>query len=177
MLPRFSMASSRRTMSPRLLIARAPAESVTLMIAGNSCGDSPTARAIAARARALVLAKLEKMRSAGHDIAAVLDQSVLSGWTDVCPPKQPNGRASPASVSEIRLAQAQASLEDARRRQDYWSQSREVLGTCARCTYESVQRNSSRIAIKMAEYQIQEVEREIAAGSSGEPAGSFASVL
>ena len=34
MLPRFSIASSRRTMTPRLLMARAPAESVTLMIAG-----------------------------------------------------------------------------------------------------------------------------------------------
>ena len=47
MLPRFSMASSRRTMTPRLLMARAPAESVTLMIAGSSSGERPTARATA----------------------------------------------------------------------------------------------------------------------------------
>ena len=34
-------------MTPRLLMARAPAESVTLMIAGSSSGDSPTASATA----------------------------------------------------------------------------------------------------------------------------------
>ena len=47
MLPRFSMASSRRTITPRLLIARAPADNVTLMMAGSSSGDSPTASATA----------------------------------------------------------------------------------------------------------------------------------
>jgi hypothetical protein len=47
MLPRFSMESSRRTMTPRLLMARAPAERVTLMIAGRSSGESPTASATA----------------------------------------------------------------------------------------------------------------------------------
>ena len=41
------MASRRRTMTPRLLMARAPAERVTLMIAGNSSGDRPTASATA----------------------------------------------------------------------------------------------------------------------------------
>ena len=47
MLPRFSMASRRRTMTPRLFMARAPAERVTLMIAGNSSGERPTASAAA----------------------------------------------------------------------------------------------------------------------------------
>ncbi len=46
MLPRFSIASRRRTMTP-VAIARAPAESVTLMIAGSSSGDRPTASATA----------------------------------------------------------------------------------------------------------------------------------
>ena len=47
MLPRFSMASSRRTKTPRAAMARAPADSVTLTIAGNSSGDRPTASATA----------------------------------------------------------------------------------------------------------------------------------
>jgi len=45
MLPRFSIASRRRTMTPSLHMARAPAESVTLTIAGSSSGESPTASA------------------------------------------------------------------------------------------------------------------------------------
>ena len=47
MLPRFSIASRRRTMTPCLAIARAPAASVTLMIAGSSSGERPTASATA----------------------------------------------------------------------------------------------------------------------------------
>ena len=47
MLPRFSIASSRRTMTPRRAMARAPAERVTLTIIGNSSGDIPTASATA----------------------------------------------------------------------------------------------------------------------------------
>ena len=49
MLPRFSIASRRRTITPCRPIARAPAESVTLTIAGRSSGDSPTASATANR--------------------------------------------------------------------------------------------------------------------------------
>ena len=49
MLPRFSIASRRRTMTPRRPMARAPADRVTLMIAGNSSGDRPTASATANR--------------------------------------------------------------------------------------------------------------------------------
>ncbi len=45
MLRRFSIASRRRTMTPSLLMFRAPAESVTLTIAGRSSGERPTARA------------------------------------------------------------------------------------------------------------------------------------
>ena len=41
MLPRFSIASSRRTMTPRRLMARAPAERVTLMIAGKQFRRQP----------------------------------------------------------------------------------------------------------------------------------------
>ena len=51
MLPRFSIASRRRTMTPCLLMARAPAESVTLTIAGRSSGERPTARATAKEQR------------------------------------------------------------------------------------------------------------------------------
>ena len=47
MLPRFSMASRRRTMTPSLAMARAPAARVTLMMAGSSSGDRPTASATA----------------------------------------------------------------------------------------------------------------------------------
>ena len=46
-LPRFSIASRRRTMTPRRPMARAPADKVTLTIAGNSSGDRPTASATA----------------------------------------------------------------------------------------------------------------------------------
>ena len=47
MLPRFSIASRWRTMTPRDAILRAPADSVTLTIAGSSSGDRPTASATA----------------------------------------------------------------------------------------------------------------------------------
>ena len=45
--PRFSMALRCRTITPRFAIRRAPAERVTLMIAGRSSGERPTARATA----------------------------------------------------------------------------------------------------------------------------------
>ncbi len=47
MLPRFSIASSRRISTPCVAIARAPCDSVTLTIAGSSSGDRPTASATA----------------------------------------------------------------------------------------------------------------------------------
>jgi hypothetical protein len=39
------------------------------------------------RARSLVIKELEKLRSEGHDVGAVLDQSTLKNWTDVYPVK------------------------------------------------------------------------------------------
>ena len=53
MLPRFSIASRRRTMTPCLLMARAPADSVTLTIAGSSSGERPNASATQATASPL----------------------------------------------------------------------------------------------------------------------------
>ena len=47
MLPRFSIASRRRTRTPRCAIVRAPRASVTLTIAGSNSGDRPTASAMA----------------------------------------------------------------------------------------------------------------------------------
>ncbi len=41
------------------------------------------------RARALVLASLERLKAEGQDVAAVLDQSVRNGWTDVYAVKAP----------------------------------------------------------------------------------------
>lgn len=39
------------------------------------------------RARDLVIAELAKLRSDGHDLAAVLDKSTVNGWTDIYAPK------------------------------------------------------------------------------------------
>lgn len=51
------------------------------------------------RARALVLAELERLKAQGQDIAAVLDQSVRNGWTDVYALKAPmRANGAPASV-------------------------------------------------------------------------------
>ncbi len=47
MLPRFSIASRWRTITPRRAIARAPRARVTLTMAGRSSGEMPTARATA----------------------------------------------------------------------------------------------------------------------------------
>ena len=47
MLPKFSKASRRRTITPSLAMARAPAESVTVTIAGSNSGVMPTASATA----------------------------------------------------------------------------------------------------------------------------------
>ena len=47
MLPKFSIAFSRRTMTPRSAIRWAPRDSVRLSIAGSSSGARPTARAMA----------------------------------------------------------------------------------------------------------------------------------
>ena len=47
MLPKFSMAASRRTITPRLAMPCAPLDRVTLMMAGSSSGAMPTARAMA----------------------------------------------------------------------------------------------------------------------------------
>ena len=44
-----SLPQPRRTMTPEDAIRRAPADKVTLMIAGSSSGDRPTARATANR--------------------------------------------------------------------------------------------------------------------------------
>ena len=49
------------------------------------------------RARALVLAELQRLRADGHDVAGVLDQSVRNGWTDVYPVKA--GAAGKPAVS------------------------------------------------------------------------------
>ena len=45
MLPRFSMALSRRTITPRLAMRLAPCDSVMLTMAGSSSGARPTASA------------------------------------------------------------------------------------------------------------------------------------
>lgn len=39
------------------------------------------------RALELILAKLDRMRSEGQDLSAVLDQSTVNGWQDVFPLK------------------------------------------------------------------------------------------
>ena len=49
MLPKFSMAVSRFTITLRAAMSLAPLARFTLMIAGSSCGVSPTARASANR--------------------------------------------------------------------------------------------------------------------------------
>ncbi len=45
MLPKFSMADRRRTITPALAMASEPRDRLMLMIAGSNCGVRPTARA------------------------------------------------------------------------------------------------------------------------------------
>lgn len=58
----------------------------------------PTARAVE-----LVLAELSKLKSAGQDIAAVLDKSTRNGWTDVyaIKPELVTGRSSGSELAAI----------------------------------------------------------------------------
>jgi hypothetical protein len=67
----------------------------------NAKNKNPTARAIE-----LLIGTLEKMKSAGQDIAAVLDRSTINGWTDVYaikpePNMRPASTAPPSANSQL----------------------------------------------------------------------------
>jgi hypothetical protein len=70
MLPKFSIELSRRTITPCAAISRAPRARVTLMMAGRSSGEIPTASAMAkssastcGRSRKTLAAKTTRTRS------------------------------------------------------------------------------------------------------------------
>lgn len=75
----------------------------------------PTARAIE-----LLVTELEKLKTAGHDIGAVLDKSTVNGWTDVYAPKQDQQpRGSPGTPSKLGKA-GQATAANANRLLEKW---------------------------------------------------------
>ena len=47
----------------------------------------PKSRPFTHRAAVLILKELQRIKDAGHDPNAALDQSTLHGWMDVYPPK------------------------------------------------------------------------------------------
>lgn len=48
----------------------------------------PKSRPFTLRAATLILKELQRIKDAGHDPNAALDQSTLNGWTDVYAPKE-----------------------------------------------------------------------------------------
>ena len=48
----------------------------------------PKSRPFTLRAATLILKELQRIKDAGHDPNAALDQSTLNGWTDVYQPKE-----------------------------------------------------------------------------------------
>ncbi|MCP1404443.1 hypothetical protein [Achromobacter insolitus] len=50
-------------------------------------------------ARKLAVSKLEALRGAGHDVAAMLDQSILHAWDTFYPPKPDSGQGSLGGLS------------------------------------------------------------------------------
>lgn len=63
------------------------------------------------RAATLILYELQRIKDAGHDPNAALDQSTLRGWADVYPPKDKAIARAPASEAD----QTQAYLADLER--------------------------------------------------------------
>lgn len=75
--------ASRASASPAALPPWIPAEPW----AGYEAMRNAKRKPMTPRARELVIAELERLRTAGHDVAAVLDASTRNGWTDVYAPK------------------------------------------------------------------------------------------
>lgn len=57
------------------------------------------------RAVEMIIAEVTKLRAAGHDPAAAIDQSTLKGWTEIYAPKAANGNgAAPHAIERTNLA-------------------------------------------------------------------------
>lgn len=65
------------------------------------------------KAKGLVLKELEKLRAAGHDPAAVLEQSIRNSWQDVFPLREQKGSASPAKLNWKPGGEPNSVLKDA----------------------------------------------------------------
>lgn len=64
-----------------------------------------------ARARELAIAKLDEIRGKGHDVRAVIEASVLNGWTGLFEPKPARGatrRPAPAALGMVRHTEGPA---------------------------------------------------------------------
>lgn len=63
----------------------------------------PKSKPFTTRAATLILYELQRIKDAGHDPNAALDQSTLRGWADVYPPKEkPIERAARSAADETR---------------------------------------------------------------------------
>lgn len=66
------------------------------------------------RAAKMILAELYKLKAAGHDPNAALDQSTLHGWTDVYQPKEKPIERRVTSDDRIKAEKEAAEKEQAR---------------------------------------------------------------
>ena len=60
----------------------------------------PKTRPFTVRAATLILFELQRIKDAGHDANAALDQSTLNGWADVYAPKDKVIERAPQSAAE-----------------------------------------------------------------------------
>jgi hypothetical protein len=60
----------------------------------------PKSKPFTHRAAVLILRELQKLRDAGHDANAALDQSTMRGWADVYVPKEKEIERAPSKVSQ-----------------------------------------------------------------------------
>ena len=68
----------------------------------------PKTRPFTPRAAALILYELQRIKDAGHDPNAALDQSTLHGWTDVYAPKEKAIERAPQSAADSTRAVIEA---------------------------------------------------------------------
>lgn len=68
----------------------------------------PKSRPFTHRAAVLILAELQRIKDAGHDASAALDQSTLRGWADVyVPVDKPIAKITPVESTEMYVARVQ----------------------------------------------------------------------
>lgn len=70
------------------------------------------------RACAMVITELIKLRSAGHDPCAVLDQSTRNSWTDVYPIKEQGNANSKSSSKLSAVERVEAAINERERERD-----------------------------------------------------------